>query len=308
MNKVLHPLEKVQKFLEEKFLKQKVIEVSGLQYEYQISKLNKIRALEDINIEFEEGEFVAIIGQNGSGKTTLAKHFNGLLKPTKGDVFVYGNNTRTKTVAELSNRVGFVFQNPDQQIFAETVKEEVAFGLKNLGFSDKEVNESTEKALTIVGLQDLSAESPFSLSKGQRQGLAVASVIAMNPDVIVLDEPTTGRDYLESKRIMDLAQEMNQKGKTVIFITHNMQLVAEYARRIIVMLRGQILLDDGPKLVFEKTEELARTYLQAPQITRISLELLNGHVACTTEEFLSQFLLQHFYTANNSYLRDEVDA
>jgi len=273
-------------------LKGKAVEVRNLHYDYVVSKNNVINALNGVNLQIDEGDFIAIIGQNGSGKTTLVKHFNGLLKPTGGDVYVFGENTRDKSIAELSRMVGYVFQNPDQQIFAETVRKEVEFGPKNLNLKQEMVDLSVDNALKLVGLDDYEDVSPFSLSKGQKQGLAVASIIAMGSEIIILDEPTTGRDYLQSKKIMDLIKQLNHDGTTVIFITHNMQLVAEYSEKVVVMSKGGIILEGTSGEIFIKKDLLYSNYLKPPQITELSLDLWNGcHVSCNVSEFVNQYLL-----------------
>lgn len=265
---------------------EEVISIKNLSYEYVISRLNRIRALENISFAIEQGDLVAIIGQNGSGKTTLTKHFNGLLKPTEGHVYINGKDTQKMSVAELARIVGYVFQNPDQQIFAETVREEVEFGPKNLGYSEEEIKKRVDDALRLVELVDYDEYSPFSLSKGEKQGLAVASILAMGTEIIVMDEPTTGRDYLQSKQIMDLLKQLNSEGITIVFITHNMQLVAEYSKRIIVLKNGVKILDDIPENIFKETDILESTYLKPPQITRLSHELFGEDtLAKTPHEF-----------------------
>ncbi|MEM3703475.1 MAG: energy-coupling factor transporter ATPase [Candidatus Bathyarchaeia archaeon] len=246
-----------------------IIRVEDLWYVYP----GEVTALRSVNLSIYEGEFVAIIGQNGSGKTTLVKHFNGLLKPTKGNVTVYGVNTKKASISELAKKVGYVFQNPDHQLCNETVKKELAFGPVNLGFSDKEVKERVESVAERLGLKEVLDEKPFSLSKGERQRVAVGSILTMNPNVLIIDEPTTGQDYKMSKEMMDIFKELNREGKTIIVITHDMNLAAEYAERVIVLRNGEILCEGTPKEVFAQTEVLEKTYLRAPQITRLALKL-----------------------------------
>jgi energy-coupling factor transporter ATP-binding protein EcfA2 len=208
-------------------------------------------------------------------------------------VKIFGENIEKKTIAEISKKVGYIFQNPDQQIFANSVKEEVEFGPRNLNLSEKEISFRCTKALEIVGLSKFLDVSPFSLSKGQKQGLAVASVLAMEPKILVMDEPTTGRDYLQSIQIMEIIKKMNQSGTTVIFITHNMQLVAKYAKRVIVMKKGKIILDGSPKCVFKQKKLLSQTYLKPPQITALSMELWNtDNIPLSINEFVTEFVKQ----------------
>lgn len=230
-------------------------------------------AVKDINLDIYPGEFISIIGQNGAGKTTLVKHFNGLLKPTKGFVIVKGYDTRTMRVSELSKYVGYIYQNPDDQLFADSVEEEIAFGPKNLGWSEEEVKKSVDEVLKRLNLEHLRDEHPLSLGLGDRHRVAVAAVLSMKPDVIILDEPTTGQDFRGSREIVNLINDLNKEGKTVIMITHDMYLVAEYSHRVIVMAQGEILLDGTPREVFSKSEILAESYLSPPQITLLGQKL-----------------------------------
>lgn len=229
--------------------------------------------LKEINLEIYQGEFVAIIGQNGAGKTTLIKHLNGLLRPTAGNIFIEGRDIGQEPISVLAQKVGYVFQNPDHQIFMDQVFQEVAFGLKNLSLPPAEIESRTENALKKVGIYHLKDAAPLSLSKGHRQRVALASVLAMEPEIIILDEPTTGQDYSETKQIMDLIADLNKKGHTVIFITHDMQLVAAYAKRVILMGNGEIMFDGAPKEVLNRTELLARTNLKPLQITEFAQSL-----------------------------------
>ncbi|MEM1589968.1 MAG: energy-coupling factor transporter ATPase [Candidatus Bathyarchaeia archaeon] len=246
-----------------------IIRVEDLWYVYP----GGVTALRGVNLSIYEGEFVAIIGQNGSGKTTLVKHFNGLLKPTKGNVTVFGIDTKKASIPELARKVGYVFQNPDHQLCNETVRKELEFGPINLGFPDREIKERVESVAERLGLKDVLDEKPFSLSKGERQRVAVGSILTMNPDVLIIDEPTTGQDYKMSKEMMDIFKELNKEGKTIIVITHDMNLVAEYAEQVIVLRNGEILCEGTPKEVFAQSELLEKTYLRPPQITRLALKL-----------------------------------
>ena len=213
-----------------------VISVKNLSYSY-----GNISALDSISLDFSSGEFVAIVGENGSGKTTLVKHFNRLLFPASGDVIVKGKNTRECTVSELARHVGFVFQNPDHMFFADTVREEVGFGLKNIGISDG--IKIIEKALGDVQLLHTKDLYPRWLSRGERQRLAIACVIAMRPEIIVLDEPTTGLDGNESRLVMEILKSLQLKGHTIVVITHNRGIADNCADRIISMEKGRIISD-----------------------------------------------------------------
>jgi energy-coupling factor transport system ATP-binding protein len=243
-----------------------LIKVEGLWFRYE----NGVEALRDVNIEIFPGEFVAIIGQNGAGKTTLAKHFNGLLKPTKGDVIVDGINTKEARMTDLAKIVGYVFQNPDHQFFSLTVEEEVAFGPRNLGLSEEEVKQRVEEALKLVGLERVRDRYPFNLSRGQRQKLAVASVLAMRPKIIVLDEPTTGQDEVAISQILGLVNRLRREGKTILMITHDMSIVASYAERTVVMSQGRILMDGPTREVFSHPELLEKSYIDLPPITKLA--------------------------------------
>lgn len=227
-------------------------------------------ALKDINLQIEKGEFVALIGQNGSGKTTLIKHFNGLLKPSRGSVLVNNKDTREQKVSDLAKTVGYVFQNPDHQIFGETVEEEVSFGPKNLGFSQAKISAVVRRVLREVDLDAYVTEMPFMLGRGQRQRLAVASVLAMEPQVLIIDEPTTGLDWRESVKLLELVKKLNEQGHTIIMTTHNMSLVSLYARRVVVLRLGELILDGPTFQVFQEMELLKSAFIKPPQVFRLT--------------------------------------
>jgi energy-coupling factor transport system ATP-binding protein len=214
-----------------------IISVHGLVHRY-----DGVTAIGGLDLEIAPGEIVAVVGENGSGKTTLVKHFNGLLRPTEGSVTVDGLDAATVPIADLARHVGLVFQNPDTMLFAETVEDEVAFGLGNIGAGDP--GQSVDAALREVGLLHRKATYPRSLSRGERQRLAIACVIAMKPNVIVLDEPTTGLDARESGRVMEILGHLRQDGHTVVMVTHDMRLGVEYADRIVRMEQGRIVRDE----------------------------------------------------------------
>jgi energy-coupling factor transporter ATP-binding protein EcfA2 len=250
-----------------------IIVVKDVWHIYNKGTEEEAVALKELNLEICEGDFVALIGQNGSGKTTLAKHFNGLLRPTKGSVFVAGLDTRKAQPTKLAEIVGYCFQNPDHQIFNARVWDEVAFGPKNLMFHDKEIQEKVSEALEQVGLKGYDDRNPFFLGRGERRKVAVASVLAMYPQVVVVDEPSTGMDWRDSTGMMDLVTKINQAGRTVIFITHDMNLVARSARRVIVMAGGRVLLDGPTKWVFGQVETLQKAYIKPPEITQLFQKL-----------------------------------
>ena len=223
-----------------------MIEMQNLWYAYPSGQT----VLAGLNISIKRGEFVALIGQNGAGKTTFLKQLNGLLKPTSGVVKIAGMDTSRVKTAKLAQKVGFLFQNPDHQIFLPSVRQEIAFGPKNLGLPDEEVEARILQAAEAVGLTAVLDENPVFLSKGQRQRVAFASLLSMRPEILVLDEPTTGQDYRESIEIMEMVRELNEAGHTIIFVTHDMELVARYARRIILLRQGRVVVDGPVREVF----------------------------------------------------------
>ncbi len=228
-----------------------------MEYSYPF---HQVKALRGINWKVREGEFIALLGQNGSGKTTLAKHCNGLLKPTAGRMLVRGKPTTAFSHKDLAQEVGYIFQNPDHQIFARTVEEEVGFGLKVLGMDSKTIRQRMAEALEVVELQGYEKQLPFTLTKGERQRVAVASVLAVQPKVIILDEPTTGLDYIHQRRMMDLLRRLNQRGHTIIIITHSMWVAAEYAHRTVVLKEGAIILDGPSRYVFAQESKTGRGF------------------------------------------------
>jgi energy-coupling factor transport system ATP-binding protein len=242
----------------------------------------EVHALNGINLNIYEGEMVAIVGQNGSGKTTLAKHFNGLLLPTAGEVLVNDLPTREQGVFILGKKVGYVFQNPDHQIFSETVFDEVAFSPRLRKLSEEEVKIRVNEALEAVGLAGFETEDPFALTKSGRQRVAVAAVLAAKPDVLILDEPTTGLDYAEQRSMMNMVRSLNEQGSTIIFVTHHMWVVAEYARRVFVMKDGKVILEGSTRDVFSHDAELKDAFLRPPHFVEFSNRM--GHTFLTPDE------------------------
>ena len=244
------------------------MQISGLVFRYGDAS----PAVDDVSLEITAGEFVALVGQNGCGKTTLAKHLNGLHVPTEGEVRILGKTTSEWTLRELGRRVGYVFQNPDHQIFANTVLDEVAFGARNYGLPEETVQEKVEAALAVTGLAGREQEDPFNLTRGERQQLAVASVLATDPEILVLDEPTTGLDYHGQVAILNLIRRLNESGKTIIMITHSMWIVAEYADRCVIMSGGRVVRDGDVRSCFSDPKLLESLYLEAPEAVRIGYE------------------------------------
>jgi len=255
-----------------------LVEVRALSFNYPDGP----PVLDSIDLRIAPGEFVAIIGQNGSGKTTLAKHLVGLLHPTAGAVMLNGRDRTAMRPAETAAEVGYVFQNPDHQIFAATVEDEVAFGPRNFNLAPDEIQRRCDEVLRAVGLQDARALDPFLLSKGERQRLAVASVLALRPRLLILDEPTTGLDYREQRRMMALVTELNREGIAIVMITHTPWLVAEYARRVVLIRRGRKLYDGGVREFFTRDELLASSSFRAPEATELSRRF--GTVALGPDE------------------------
>lgn len=247
-----------------------VISVRDVSYRYEG---DTPPAIDHVSLTINPGEFVAFVGQNGAGKTTLAKTFNGILMPTAGEVYVQGKETRSAGLDVLARIVGYVYQNPDHQIFANTVRDEVAFGPRNLGLAPEALNQTVAQALELVGMQAEADTYPFMLGRGQRQKLAVASVIAMGSPVLVVDEPTTGLDLQGAQGIMHLLRQWNADGRTIVIITHDMNIVAEYALRTVVMARGRVLADGPTRSVLTQQTVLAQAFLKAPQVTRVAQSL-----------------------------------
>ena len=257
-----------------------VVQIDNLTFRYGDAQ----PAVDGVSLDIRAGEFVALVGQNGCGKTTLAKHLNGLHVPTEGAVRVLGKSTSEWTLRELGRRVGYVFQNPDHQIFANTVLDEVAFGPRNYGLPEETVREKTAAALAVTGLAGRESADPFNLTRGERQQLAVASVLATDPEILVLDEPTTGLDYHGQIAILDLIRRLHESGRTVVMITHSMWVVAEYAGRCVIMSGGRVVRDGDVRSCFSDPKLLESLYLEAPEAVRLGYEF--GLVVRSVEEIV----------------------
>lgn len=249
------------------------IKLEHVTYTYSPGTVYEMHALEDVNLDIPDGQFVGIIGHTGSGKSTLIQHFNGLMKPTEGTVLYNGENIWGDhyPLKSLRSHVGLVFQYPEHQLFEETVMEDVCFGPKNQGLTPEESKKRAEEALAQVGLgKEFYSSSPFELSGGQKRRVAIAGVLAMNPDVLVLDEPTAGLDPKGRDEILDQIADLHRmRGITIILVSHSMEDIAKYVDRIIVMNGGRVAYDDVPKAVFSHFKELEAMGLAAPQITYI---------------------------------------
>jgi energy-coupling factor transport system ATP-binding protein len=246
-----------------------MIEAENVYFTYP----NGVEALKGVSLTIKNGEFVAIMGENGAGKTTLVKHFNGLLKPAKGTVHIDGVNTTKVSVATLARNVGFVFQNPDRQLFSETVEEEIAFALKNFGFEEKTIEQRVTWALNLLGLTKYRKTSPFMLSGGERKRVALASILAWNPKILMLDEPTIGQDYRQKENLLQFILQMKAQRKTVIIVTHDVEFVAECSPRVLLMREGRIVADGEARKVLTNPEILTQASIVPPQITQIFLQL-----------------------------------
>ena len=241
-------------------------------------------AVENINLEIKQGENVAIVGQNGAGKTTLVKMMNGLNKPTLGDVFVGDKNTRDYTTAQISRSVGYVFQNPDDQIFHSTVEEEVRFGPAYFKLPLEEENRRVEYALEITGMDEFRNTNPFDLPLSIRKFVTIAAVIGMDTDVMIFDEPTAGQDIDGNKRLAHILEALHEKGKTVITISHDMEFVASYFDRVIVMATKHIVREGTPKEIFWDFDSLEKAMLKQPYVSRVCRALgIEGNVISVDE-------------------------
>lgn len=269
---------------------QPYIRVEDVTYRYADGTV----ALRGIDLSINHGDFIALIGQNGSGKTTLSKCLNGLFKPTEGRVLVEGLDTKTTSITQMAKRVGYVFQNPDHQLFNNNVWDELAYGPRNIQLPTEEVKARVEEAASVVRLEEgHMKEHPFFLTKGLRQRVAIGSILALRPKVIIVDEPTTGQDRRQSLEIMDFLQDLHrERGHIIIIITHDMPIVARYAKRTLALGEGRLLADGSTREVFAQPEVLAQTFVEPPQITQLAqscTDLGFGPDTMTVEEMVARF-------------------
>jgi energy-coupling factor transport system ATP-binding protein len=259
------------------------IEIEKLHFSYPSGP----EVLHGVQLTIAEGSCVAIVGANGSGKTTLVRHFNGLLRPTSGVVHIGDWRTSDHSISQLASRVGYVFQNPDEQLFKSSVRQELEFGPTNLHMSPQQVAQRVKYALELFGLEDKADEHPADLSFPLRKLVSFASVVAMDTPILVLDEPTTGQDARTVHLISRVIDRLHQEdGKTIIAISHDMEFVAEHFERVVVIDEGQVLLDGGPLEVFLQEEVLQHTSVYPPQLTRLARRLGIKQVVCTSEDFI----------------------
>ena len=259
----------------------KMVKAEGLTYEYTKimetdhgTEEHRVVALKNVNIEIEKGEFVVVLGHNGSGKSTFAKHINALLQPTGGTLWVKGMNTQEEgLIWEIRQTAGMVFQNPDNQLVATVVEEDIAFGPENMGVPPKEIRMRVDEALDAVRMKEFAAYTPSKLSGGQKQRIAIAGVLAMKPDCIVLDEPTAMLDPVGRRDVMETIERLNkEEGITVILITHYME-EAIYADRVFVMDQGKVALQGTPHEVFSNVDKMKELHLDVPEVTLLADEL-----------------------------------
>ncbi len=252
------------------------------------------RALAGVDFTVTAGEFVALAGRNGSGKTTLTRLAMALLKPTGGSIVFQGQNTLSLTPADMARSIGYVFQNPDRQIFRDTVGKEVAYGPEQLGFRPEAINEAVAEALSMTGLTELAGSFPRTLSRGQKQKVAIASAIAMKPKMLILDEPTSGQDPWEVETLMELLVGLNKQDITIILVTHDMELIAKYATRAVVLDKGRKVFDGAPADLFDGGREIAEWGLMPPAAVALSQQLngINGKDAAELTELVSRAIKQ----------------
>lgn len=267
------------------------LQTTGLYFAYDPSH----QVLADISLSIPAGEFVALLGPNGSGKTTLAKHLNGLLRPDAGQVLLGGLDIRRRSTGELARTVGYVFQNPDHQIFSATTRQELAFGPRNLGFPEAEVHRRVEQVLQDFQLAPFADRQPASLSFGLRRKVSIASVLAASPRVLILDEPTTGLDWKSTTALFQLLKQYHRQGNTILLITHDMRLVADHIPRCLVLHGGQALAHCDTRALFKDPQLLDTARLALPQIARLAARLASSgfdREILTVAEFCSQYQAQ----------------
>ena len=251
-----------------------ILSCENVSYAYQKNDALATPALENINLTIKKGEFVAVLGHNGSGKSTLAKHFNALLQPMQGTVFVKGIDTKDdKLVWEVHQAAGMVFQNPDNQLVATVVEEDIAFGPENLGVEPKEIRKRVDDALERVGMRGFAKKEPHMLSGGQKQRIAIAGILAMQPEIIILDEPTAMLDPIGRREVLRIVQELNASyGITIVYITHFME-EALLASRVLVMNQGGVVMDGAPRDVFTDGARMRAFGLDVPQMVELRMRL-----------------------------------
>lgn len=270
-----------------------IIRTENLTYTYSIGTPFEKTAIEDVNIDIDEGELVGVIGHTGSGKSTLIQHFNGLIKPTAGKIYIDGCDiwTSKSSVREARFKVGLVFQYPEYQIFEETVYRDIAFGPKNMGLGKDEIDRRVRQTALDVGIkEELLEKSPFELSGGQKRRVAIAGVMAMEPKILILDEPTAGLDPKGRDKILNLIKEHHKRtGNTVLIVSHSMEDIAKYCNKILVMNKAKLFCYADTAEVFKKAEEITAMGLNVPQITRVFNELKKRGIAIEDEVYTVKY-------------------
>jgi ABC-type cobalt transport system, ATPase component len=270
-----------------------IIAIKNLKFAYpEYNKINNsVNVLDNLNLKIKKGEFLSIMGPTGAGKTTLCLTLNGIIPHSSGgsfggEVMVCGMNTKEVDVSHIARKLGIVFQDPESQLFCMTVQDEVAFGLENMGIPQKEMREKVAEALEAVGMSHLAGRSPFHLSGGQKQRVAIASMLAMEPEILILDEPTSGLDPIGKKEVFHVVSKLrDEKNMTIIMIEQDSERVAEFSDRVVIMDQGRIVLEGKPKDVFEQVEFLREIGVSIPQVAELAYEF--NHTFKTTCSFLS---------------------
>ncbi|MCI5751966.1 MAG: energy-coupling factor transporter ATPase [Oscillospiraceae bacterium] len=274
-----------------------IIRTEKLTYTYSVGTPFEKTAVKDVDLEIEPGELIGIIGHTGSGKSTLIQHFNGLIKPTSGKIYIDGQDIWDKNscnIRDIRFKVGLVFQYPEYQIFEETVYKDIAFGPKNMGLDEKEIDRRVRETAEIVGLsEETLGKSPFELSGGQKRRVAIAGVMAMEPKVLILDEPTAGLDPKGRDLIMSRIKEFHRRtGATVLLVSHSMEDVAKFASRIIVMNKSELFCCDETPEIFKKADEISAMGLAVPQITRVFMKLRQSGLDIRTDVYTLDFAIK----------------
>ena len=274
-------------------MKGSLIRVEKVSFAYNADSDSPVQALREVNLEIERGQFVAIVGHNGSGKSTLAKHFNALLIPTEGNVFVENMNTRDqKHIWDIRQKVGMVFQNPDNQLVATVVEDDIAFGPENVGVPPEEIQRRVDEAMRIMGISHVRDKAPHMLSGGQKQRVAIAGILAMQSNYIIMDEPTSLLDPVGREEVMESIRKLRREGISVILITHFMHEAIE-ADMVVVMDEGRIVMKGTPREVFGRAEEIRALSLDVPLVTQMAMRLNDMGVDIPRNVLSVEELIEH---------------
>lgn len=263
------------------------VETKGLVHIYP---RGNVKALKGVDLKIYENDVVSIVGQNGSGKTTIVRHFNGLLRPSEGQVLLFGEDTKDKAIGDMAQRCGYVFQNPNHQIFCSTVREELQVGLDNFGFPEEEKEIRIKEVVDLMGLESIMDAHPMTLDYTTKKIVTIASVLVFAPEILILDEPTGGLDEVGRKMLTKIINMMHDRGHTVIMISHDMDYVAENSERIVVMSQGEVIADGKPNEIFLMKDILDRAMIAPPQITSLDIELDGkGAAALSVGDFVQKY-------------------